>query len=113
MLMPMGASSCSNAILIPVGRIDQLIFLVRGRRVMLDRDLAGLYGTETRVLNQAVRRNLDRFPDDFLLSLTRQEVRNISQIVIGSTLKHARNVFAFTEQGVAMVSPVRRLSHEH
>jgi len=95
-----------SAILIPAGRIDQLIFLVRGHRVMLDRDLASLYGVETRVLNQAVRRNLARFPEDFLLSLTRQEVRNISQIVICSTLKHARNVFAFTEQGVAMLSSV-------
>jgi len=84
--------------LIPVGRIDQLIFLVRGHRVMLDRDLAVLYGVETRVLNQAVRRNLDRFPDDFMFPLSREEVRNISQIVICSTLKHARNVFAFTEQ---------------
>ena len=95
-----------NVILIPAGRIDQLILLVRGHRVMLDRDLAALYGVETRVLNQAVRRNLDRFPDDFLFSLTRPEVRNISQIVTCSTLKHARNVFAFTEQGVAMLSSV-------
>jgi hypothetical protein len=53
-----------------------------------------------------VRRNLDRFPDDFLFSLTRPEVRNISQIVTCSTLKHARHVFAFTEQGVAMLSSV-------
>ena len=93
-----------NAILIPTGRIDQLIFLVRAHRVMLDRDLARLYGVETRVLNQAVRRNRNRFPEDFMLVLTRREVRNISQIVICSTLKHARNVFAFTEQGVAMLS---------
>jgi hypothetical protein len=95
-----------SVILIPAGRIDQIIFLVRGHRVMLDRDLAGLYGVETRVLNQAVRRNLERFPEDFLFSLTRPEVRNISQIVICSTLKHARHVFAFTEQGVAMLSSV-------
>ena len=95
-----------NATLIPTGKIDQLIFLVRGQRVMLDRDLASLYGVETRVLNQAVRRNRNRFPEDFLLTLTRREVRNISQIVICSTLKHARNVFAFTEQGVAMLSGV-------
>ena len=92
--------------LIPVGRIDQSILLVRGHRVLLDRDLAALYGVETRVLNQAVRRNLDRFPGDFMFPLTREEVRNISQIVICSTLKHARNVFAFTEQGVAMLSSV-------
>ena len=61
---------------------------------MLDRDLASLYGVETRVLNQAVRRNMDRFPDDFVFSLTREEVRNISQIVTCSTVKHSRNVFA-------------------
>jgi hypothetical protein len=59
-----------------------------------------------RVLNQAVRRNLDCFPDDFLLYLSRQEVRNSSQIVRCSTLKHAHNVFALTEQGVATLSSV-------
>jgi hypothetical protein len=92
--------------LIPVGCIDQLILPVRGQRVILDRDLAVLYGVETRVLNQAVRRNLDRFPDDFMFSLSREEIRNISQTVISSKLKHAPNVFAFTEQGVAMLSSV-------
>ncbi len=61
---------------------------------------------ETRVLNQAVRRNLVRFPEDFMFPLSRNEVRNISQSVICSTLKHARNVFGFTEQGVAMLSSV-------
>ncbi len=73
---------------------------------MLDRDLAQLYGVETRVLNQAVRRNIDRFPDDFMFKLTREEIRNLSQIVISSKIKHAPNVFAFTEQGVAMLSSV-------
>ncbi len=73
---------------------------------MLDRDLAALYGVETRVLNQAVRRNIRRFPPDFMFSLTRDEIRNISQIVTCSTIKHAKNVFAFTEQGVAMLSSV-------
>lgn len=75
-------------------------------RILLNRDLANLYGVETRLLNQAVRRNLDRFPDDFMFSLAREEIRNISRIVICSSLKHARNVFAFTEQGVAMLSSV-------
>jgi hypothetical protein len=75
---------------------------------MLDRDLAELYGVETRVLNQAVRRNIDRFPDDFMFSLTREEIRNLSQFVISSKMKHAPNVFAFTEQGVAMLSSVLR-----
>jgi len=82
------------------------IFEIRGKRVMLDRDLAVLYGVETRVLNQAVRRNLGRFPEDFMLSLTRQEIMNLSQIVISSKIKHAPNVFAFTQEGVAMLSSV-------
>jgi ORF6N domain-containing protein len=94
-------------ILIPVGRLDRMILLVRGQRVLLDRDLAKLYGVETRVLNQAVRRNRDRFPDDFMFPLDRREIRNISQFVIcSSTIKHAKTVFAFTEQGVAMLSSV-------
>jgi hypothetical protein len=75
---------------------------------MLDRDLAALYGVETRVLNQAVRRNLASFPQDFMFSLTREEILNLSQIVISSEIKHAPNVFAFTEQGVAMLSSVLR-----
>src|SRR5882672_5785655 len=91
---------------IPVSRIQNAIYLMRGQKVLLDRDLAALYGVETRVLNQAVRRNKSRFPADFLFSLTRTEIRNISQIVISSDIKHARNVFAFTEQGVAMLSSV-------
>ncbi|MCD6295731.1 MAG: ORF6N domain-containing protein [Deltaproteobacteria bacterium] len=72
---------------------------------MIDRDLAELYGVETRVLNQAVRRNKKRFPPDFMFPLTREEIRNISQIVICSGIKHARNVNVFTEQGVAMFTP--------
>ncbi len=84
--------------------IVRKIYIVRGEKVMLDRDLAALYEVETRALNQAVRRNLDRFPPDFMFTLTRQEIRNISQSVI--SLKHAPNVFAFTEKGVAMLSSV-------
>lgn len=72
----------------------------------MDRDLAALYGVETRVLNQAVRRNRDRFPADFMFVLTREEIRNISQIVTCSGIKHARSMFAFTEQGVAMLASV-------
>ena len=90
--------------LIPVEMIERKIYLIRGHKVMLDRDLAELYGVETRVLNQAVRRNIDRFPDDFMFSLTRDEIMNLSQIVISSRIKHAPNVFVFTEQGVAMLS---------
>ncbi len=91
---------------VPSEVIEGKILLIRGQKVMLDRDLAQLYGVETRVLNQAVRRNIDRFPDDFMFSLTREEIRNLSQIVISSKIKHAPNVFAFTEQGVAMLSSV-------
>jgi len=65
-------------------------------------------GSARGYLHQAVRRNIERFPADFLLSLTREEIRNLSQIVISSKIKHAPNVFAFTEQGVAMLSSVLR-----
>lgn len=92
--------------IVPVEVIEGKIYLIRGQKVMLDRDLAELYGVETRVLNQAVRRNIGRFPSDFMFSLTREEIRNLSQIVISSKIKHAPNVFVFTEQGVAMLSSV-------
>ena len=87
-------------------RIESKILLIRSTKVMLDRDLAELYEVETRVLNQAVRRNIERFPKDFMFPLTRQEIRNLSQIVISSKIKYAPNVFVFTEQGVAMLSSV-------
>jgi hypothetical protein len=93
--------------LIPSERIRQTILFVRGQKVMLDRDLAILYGVETRVLNQAVKRNRNRFPPDFMFELTRDEIRNISQFVISSPdLKYSKSVYAFTEQGVAMLSGV-------
>ena len=92
--------------LVPIEAIEQKILLIRGQKVMLDRDLANLYGVETRALNQAVRRNIKRFPDDFMLSLSRDEIMNLSQIVISSNIKHAPNVFAFTEQGIAMLSGI-------
>jgi len=88
-------------------RIRQAILFVRGLKVMLDRDLAMLYGVETRALNQSVKRNRDRFPGDFMFELTREEIRNISQsVTCSSTMKHAKSVYAFTEQGVAMLSSV-------
>ena len=98
--------------IISIEVIERQIFSIRGQRVMLDRDLANLYGVETRVLNQAVRRNISRFPADFMFSLTREEIMRISQIVISSmhpgnkTLKFSKNVMAFSEQGVAMLSTV-------
>lgn len=92
--------------IIPMEFVKGKIYLIQGQKVLLDRDLAEMYGVETRVLNQAVRRNLNRFPKDFMFPLTRDEIRNLSQIVISPGLKHAPNVFAFTEQGIAMLSSV-------
>jgi len=98
--------------LIPVERIERSILLLRGQKVMLDRDLALLYSVQTRALNQAVRRNMDRFPEDFMFRLTREEIKRISQFVISSahpgvnTLKFSKNVMVFTEHGVAMLSSV-------
>lgn len=66
---------------VPVEMIEGRILSLRGHRVMLDRDLAELYGVETRALNQAVKRNMERFPDDFMFSLTREEIMRISQFV--------------------------------
>ncbi len=89
---------------IPIERIDSRIFLVRRQKVLLDRHLAELYGTTTRLVNQAVRRNLERFPDDFMFVLTREEVARISQFETSSGLKYSKSVWVFTEQGVAMLS---------
>ncbi len=92
--------------LVPIEIIENKILIIRGQKVMLDRDLASLYGVETRVLNQAVRRNLGRFPEDFMFDLTREEIMNLSQFVISSKIKHSPNVFVFTEQGIAMLSSI-------
>lgn len=92
---------------VPFERVAALIHILRGQKVMLDRDLAALYGVETRVLNQTVKRNIERFPSDFMLELNRDEIMRISQSVISSPdLKFSRRVYAFTEQGVAMLSGV-------
>ena len=92
--------------LIPVEIIERKIFMIRGHKVMLDSDLASLYGIGTRVLNQAVKRNIERFPDDFMFSLTRNEIMRMSQVV--TSLKFSKNINVFTEQGVAMLSSVLR-----
>ena len=94
--------------LIPTERLERIIYVIRGQRVMIDRDLADLYGIETRALNQAVTRNPERFPPDFMFRLTREEVMRMSQSVTSSTLKFSKSVFVFTEQGVAMLSSVLR-----
>jgi len=89
--------------------LAKLVFLVRGEKVLLDADLADLYGVATKVLNQAVKRNLDRFPEDFMFQLTPEEWGNMrSQIVTTSRRKLSAVPYAFTEQGVAMLSSVLR-----
>ena len=81
--------------------IQSMIYTVRGERVMLDFDLAHLYQVETRTLKQAVRRNLERFPDDFMFQLTNQEFANLkSQIVTSSWGGIRKMPYAFTEQGL-------------
>lgn len=95
--------------LVPVVSAEGLIHLIRGARVIIDHDLAALYGVSTRILNQQVRRNRARFPGDFLLSLTPdEEVCLRSQIVISKKGRGGRRypTLAFTEQGVAMLSTV-------
>ncbi len=99
----------SNSV-VPVERIERHILLIRDHKVMLDRDLAELYGVGVKVLNQAVKRNIARFPEDFMFQLTAEEEERLrSQSV---TLKTGRGQhrkyppYAFTEQGVAMLSSV-------
>ncbi len=93
-----------------VRRIEASILLIRGQRVMLDADLAAMYGVQTKVLTQAVKRNRDRFPDDFMFQLDYQELEILrSQIVTSSEWGGRRyRPYAFTEQGVAMLSSVLR-----
>ena len=88
--------------------IQSKIYEIRGQRVMLDFDLAELYGTETRVLKQAVKRNIKRFPSDFMFELTKEELYSLrSQFVTSNKRGGTRYMpFAFTEQGVAMLSSV-------
>lgn len=87
--------------------IEKKIYLIRGQNVMLDSDLAQLYGVETRVLIQAVKRNINRFPSDFMFQLTSEEFNNLrSQIVISSHGGRRYLPYVFTEQGVAMLSSV-------
>jgi hypothetical protein len=93
---------------IPIEAIEKKILLIRGHKVMLDRDLAKLYGVATKVLNQAVKRNIKRFPEDFMFKLTKNEknelVTNCDRF---KTLKHSTvSPYVFTEQGVAMLSSV-------
>jgi len=99
-----------NKSVIPTEIIQNKIFIIRGKKVMLSFDLAKLYNAEVRVLIQSVKRNIERFPDDFLFQLNDSEYKILkSQIVISSWGGARRSLpYAFTEQGVAMLSSVLR-----
>ena len=99
-----------TALIIPIERIQQCIYLIRNQKVMLDKDLASLYGVKPIALRQQVKRNIDRFPHDFMFQLTDKEVEILlSQNVIPSRKSlGGYNPYAFTEQGVAMLSSILR-----
>ena len=98
-----------KALTIPDEFVMNKIYLVRGQKVMLDSDLAALYGTETKAIKQAVKRNIDRFPGDFMFEITMEELKSLrSQIVTSKTGRGGARYLpmAFTEQGVSMLSGV-------
>jgi len=92
------------------GAIEKNIFLIRGHRVMLSMHLADLYGVEAKVLVQAVKRNINRFPEDFMFQLNELEFKNLKSQIVTSSWGGIRraNPYAFTEQGVAMLSSILR-----
>jgi hypothetical protein len=96
-----------------VEQLERQIYVVRGQRVMLDFDLSELYAVATKVLNQAMKRNLDRFPKDFAFQLTAQELTDLRSQIVTANPAHGKRRFrpwAFTEQGVAMLSSILRSS---
>jgi phage regulator Rha-like protein len=101
----------SKAVSITETLIENKIYLIRGQKIMLDLDLAEMYDVATKVLKQAVRRNIDRFPEDFMFELSTDEVESLSRSQF-VTLKRGQNIkyrpFAFTEHGVLMLSSVLR-----
>ncbi len=107
-----------GSFIVPAERIENAILFVRGHKVMLDADLARLYGVSAKRLNEAVRRNRDRFPDDFIFQLTRDEFGGLMRQIDASNLRSQFATsswggrrylpYAFTEQGVAMLSSVLR-----
>jgi hypothetical protein len=94
--------------IIPIARIAQAIFVIRGQKVMLSQDLAALYGVAVKALNQAVKRHATRFPADFVFQLTSEEFDNLKSQFVTSSWGGLRRAlpYAFTEQGVAMLSSV-------
>ena len=101
----------SKAIIISEKAIESKIYFIRGQKVMMDSELAEMYGVETKALKQAVKRNMDKFPDDFMFELTAEEAQDFSRSHF-VTLKRGHNIkylpFAFTEHGVLMLSSVLR-----
>lgn len=96
---------------ITANQIENRIYTIRGIQVMLDSDLAEMYDVETKVLNQAVKRNLDRFPNEFRFQLTKDELDNLRSQIVTSSLSHGGRrglPYVFTEQGVSMLSAVLR-----
>ena len=92
-------------------KVESLIRVIRGQQVMLDRDLAELYGVETKRLNEQVKRNIERFPEDFMFQLTQNEFDNLKSQFATSSWGGVRKLpYAFTEQGVAMLSGVLKSS---
>ena len=89
---------------VPIERIASKIYLIRNVKIMLDRDLAELYGVETKRLKEQVRRNIERFPEDFMFGLTKEELKNLRSQFATSSWGGMRRAkpYAFTEQGVAM-----------
>lgn len=97
---------------IPTTQIESLIRIIRGEKVILDSDLASLYEVETKILTQTVRRNMSRFPADFMFQLTREEFDHLRSQSVSSRWGGRRYLpYAFTEQGVAMLSSVLRSEH--
>lgn len=107
--MPSKKSSAASNLLVPVALVERRIYLIRGQKVMVDTDLAELYGVPTYRLNEAVKRNRKRFPTDFMFQLNKKETQFLtSQFAISKKGRGGRRTFpyAFTEQGVAMLSSV-------
>lgn len=99
--------SAVETLAVPDEIIERRIYLIRSHKVMLDADLAGLYEVPTKGLNQAVRRNRDRFPPDFMFQLTPEEAENLRSRTVTSSWGGRRYLpYAFTEHGVAMLSSV-------
>ncbi len=102
-----------NAEVVTYVVVENKILSVRGTQVILDRDLSELYGVETRTLNQAVTRNLERFPEEFRFQLTPEEFNNLKSQIVTSSWGGTRKLpYAFTEQGVAMLSSLLRRAHQ-